>query len=169
MCLCSYLYHLTYQLSPRLCHPCQRILWLIDLVFVWILELIEIDKILKRYEKCICFTSSQTNAFDGKENDGYHQKGENIYLTSSQTITTTDITPVTRPNMCNNWNEKLLDYISQQSVRPDSEIWGDTKIEREQLEWRSKEAVGRSPRASYPPQHHYPHQSSSVPLFPSWT
>ena len=44
-----------------------------------------------------------------------------VYLTSSQTITTTDITPVTRPNMCNNWNQKLLDYISQQSVKPDSE------------------------------------------------
>ena len=70
--------------------------------------MIEIDKILKRNEKCICFTSSQTNAVDGKDNYGYHQKGEgeNIYLTSSQTITTTDITPVTRPNMCNNCNEK---------------------------------------------------------------
>ena len=62
----------------------------------------------------------------------------------------------------------ILDYISQQSVRPDSETWGDTKIEREQLEWRSKEAVGRSPIASYPPQHHNPYQSSSLPLFPTW-
>ena len=106
VCLFFCLYDLTYQLSPRLCHPCQRILWLIILLFIWFPESREIDKILKRNEKCICFTSSQTNAVDGKDNDGYHQKGEDIYLTSSQTITTTDITPVTRPNMCNNWNEK---------------------------------------------------------------
>ena len=41
---------------------------------------------------------------------------ENIYLTSSQTITTTDITPVTRPNMCNNWNEKNFLTIFHNSL-----------------------------------------------------
>ena len=42
-CVTAYMYDLNYQLSPRLCHPCQGILWLIDLVFIWIPELIEID------------------------------------------------------------------------------------------------------------------------------
>ena len=45
-------------------------------MFIWFLELIEIDKILKRNEKCVCLTASQTNAVDGKDNDDYHQKGE---------------------------------------------------------------------------------------------
>ena len=64
-CVTAYMYDLTYQLSPRLCHPCQRILWLINLVFIWFLESREIDKIWKTNEKCICFISSQTNAVDG--------------------------------------------------------------------------------------------------------
>ena len=35
----------------------------------------EIDKILKRNEKCICLTSSQTNAVDGKDNDATIRRG----------------------------------------------------------------------------------------------